>query len=236
MTPHARDVSAARSVLVVGGSPERPAPGLVRRLAAQTSALFVCDGGADACAAAGVAPDVLVGDNDSISAGALRLTREACAAEVGFPMDKDSVDLRLAVRVAREMCPGLERLTFTGVSGGRPDHALAVFGVLARTAALAPVVEEDSFELHVLAPEGLATWTAPDGYLGRTLSVIAPMGPACVTERGMRWDVDHARLEALDDLGVSNVVERTGASVEVHEGVAFVIVLRERIEKRVTQA
>ena len=236
MTPRARDVSGARDVLVVGGSPERPAPELVRRLAARVDAVFVCDGGADACARAGVAPDVLVGDNDSISAEALRFARGAGASEVGFPMDKDSVDLRLAVRVAREACPDLARLTLTGVSGGRPDHALAVFGILARVARLAPVVEEDAFELHVLSPDGLPSWSAPDAYLGRTLSVIAPLGPARITERGMRWDVDRAHVEVLDDLGVSNVIEHLGAHVEVHEGVAFVIVLRERIEKRVTQA
>lgn len=235
MTSSSRDVSASRRALVVGGSPEAPSPALLRRLAAEADAVFVCDGGADACERAGIVPDVLVGDNDSVSQSGLRFARAAGVREVGFPMDKDSVDLRLAVRVAREACPCLETLTFTGVSGGRPDHALAVFGILARACDMRPVCEEDGFCFHVLSPEGASRLDLPACDVGRTLSVIAPLDSAVVSEGGMRWDVSHARLAPLDDLGVSNVVERTPAFVEVHEGVAFAILLRERIEKRVTQ-
>ena len=47
----------------------------------------------------------------------------------------------------------------------------------------------------------------------------------------MRWNLDHATLNTLDDLGISNVVEQNGAVVEVHAGTVFVIVERERIHK-----
>ena len=56
-----------------------------------------------------------------------------------------------------------------------------------------------------------------------------------MSESGMRWDLDHAVLDELDDLGVSNVVEHVGARVTVHGGTALVALLRDRIEKRVTR-
>lgn len=229
-----RDAAGARHVLLVGGSPQRPAPALVVRLAAEADLVVACDSGADACLAAGVLVDVLIGDNDSLSPDALRHARACGAVEVGFPMDKDSVDLRLAISWVRTNCPRAHELTFTGVCGGRPDHALAVWGILARSADLAPRVEEDDFSARILAPQGTPTWELAPEDEGRTLSVVALLGPATVSERGCRWEVDHAHAEPLDDLGISNVVEAPNARIEVHEGVALVVLLRIPIEKQVT--
>lgn len=222
---------AARSVLVVGGSPERPVPALVRRLAAAADLVIACDAGADACLAAQVGVDVLIGDADSASAEALAFARSTALSEEAFPMDKDDVDLGLAVAWVRRWCPGARELVFTGVSGGRTDHALAVVGVLARAADLAPRVEENAATLRVLAPEGRPTWDFDADDVGRTASVIAPMGKAVVSERGMRWDLDYAPLAPLSDLGISNVVENEGACVTVHEGVVLVYLLRDRVVK-----
>ena len=62
--------------------------------------------------------------------------------------------------------------------------------------------------------------------------MVALLGPAVVSERGMRWDLDRATLGPLGDLGVSNVVESNeGAAVEVHEGVVLVCLLRDRVAK-----
>ena len=42
-----------------------------------------------------------------------------------------------------------------------------------------------------------------------------------VSERGVRWPLDHARL-ALGGRGVSNAITGDDATVEVHDGVALV--------------
>lgn len=218
-------------VLVVGGSPERPSPQLLRALALQADLVVACDSGADACRAAGVAVDALVGDDDSVTPAGLAYARSTARDELAYPMDKDEVDLALAVEWARRLDPAPLDVTFTGVSGGRADHALVVLGVAARAADLAPAIEEDGASMRVLSPAGEPRWRLSPGDAGRTLSVVALLGPAVVSESGMRWGLDHARLEPLSDLGVSNVVESEGASVEVHEGVALVCLLRERVEK-----
>lgn len=221
----------AHCVLVVGGSPERPSPGLVSRLAREADVVVACDGGADACLAASVPVDVLVGDADSASPEALAFARATAFSEAAFPMEKDDVDLGLAVAWVRRWCPSVRYLLCTGVSGGRTDHALAVVGILSRAADLAPRVEEDAMAMRVLAPEGSSSWEFAAEDYGRTASVIAPMGEAVVSERGMQWNLDYAPLGPLDDLGISNVVQDEGACVTVHKGVALVCLLRDRIVK-----
>ncbi len=229
------DLPARPRVLVVGGSPERPSPQLLATLALQADVVVACDAGADACRAAGVAVDVLVGDDDSVSADGLAFARGTASSELTYPVDKDDVDLGLALTWVRERCPDALDVTLTGVSGGRADHALAALGLAARAADLRPCIEEDGASLRVLSPAGQPTWEFAPGDVGRTASVVALLGPACVSESGMRWDLDHAVLDELDDLGVSNVVEHVGARVTVHGGTALVALLRDRIEKRVTR-
>lgn len=224
-------LESARCVLVVGGSPERPNPELVCRLAAEADVVVACDGGADACLAAAVPVDVLVGDADSASPEALAFARATAFSEAAFPMEKDDVDLGLAVAWVRRWCPSTCRLLCTGVSGGRTDHALAVVGILGRAADLAPQVEENAMVMRVLAPAGSPAWEFAPEDRGRTASVIAPMGEAVVSERGMQWNLDYAPLGPLDDLGISNVIQDEGACVTVHEGVALVCLLRDRIIK-----
>jgi len=221
----------AVSVVVVGGSPERPEPALLRRLAGAADLVLACDAGADACLAAGVPVDVLIGDADSATPAGLDHARATARAELAFPMDKDDVDLGLAIRWVREHAPQACELVFTGVSGGRTDHALAVLGLLARAADLRPRVEENGAEMRMLAPNGAPTWAFDPADVGRTLSAVALLGPAVVSERGMRWNLDRAELAPLSDLGVSNVIEEADAAVTAHEGVLLVTALRERVVK-----
>lgn len=228
----AADRGRGQRVLVVGGSPERPRPELLRALALQTDVVVACDSGADACRGAEVSVDVLVGDEDSVSDDGLAFARTSGAAELAYPEDKDAVDLALALDWVRANVPDVLDVTLAGVTGGRTDHALAVLGLAARAADLCPIVAENDATYRILSPVGCSTWEFVPSDRGRTASVVALLGPATVSERGMRWNLDRAVMEPLGDWGVSNVVEEAGgAAVEVHEGVALVCLLRERVVK-----
>ena len=224
-----RSTSPAR-VLVVGGSPERPLPPLLRALAMQSRAVVACDSGADACRLADVRVDVLVGDDDSLSdEGAAYV--DSCGAErIGYPQDKDNVDLELAIEYVRRTY-GDVHLTLTGVSGARLDHGLAALGCIVRASDLLPVVEENDVTITVLDAEHRKRWVAAPSDVGRTLSVMAVAFDTVVSEHGMRWNLDAEHLGVLEDRGVSNIVEQRDAFVEVTSGKAVVVVLRDRVVK-----
>ena len=230
--PAAAAGTAVRA-LVVGGSPMRPSPELLRALVLQADVVVACDSGADACRAAGIRVDVLVGDLDSVSPEGLSYARMCGAEERLCSWEKDDTDLGLAVAWLRERWPEGVRATFTGVCGGRADHGLAVWGLLARAADLGAVVEEDDASYRVLVAGSArgGTWRLRPSDAGRTVSVVALAGGTCVSEVGMHWGLDHAMLDVLDDLGVSNIVVAPDARVAVHGGCALVALLRARDDK-----
>ena len=77
-----------------------------------------------------------------------------------FPPAKYDTDLSLGFACARQIASergeDLE-VTVTCASAGRMDHALAVFGVLASNADLAPSLVEDAFTCRILSPRQVDT-------------------------------------------------------------------------------
>ena len=219
-------------VLVVDGSPEPSSPELVARLAAEADYVVCADGGAAACRAAGVAPDVFCGDSDSASADDADWARAAAKTDIRFPAEKYATDLSLALDCARHEAVRQGRalaLTLTCASGGRPDHALAVVGLLAglaqEGAACARLVE-DASELRILAPAGQAEWRLGADACGRTFSAVAVAPNTRIDEKGLKWELADKPMGLLDDLGISNVVTTEDACVTCRSGAVAAFLLR----------
>lgn len=212
----ARAAGEPLRALVVAGSPEPSAPGLVSLLAEGADYVVCADGGADVCRAAGVVPDVLCGDGDSASAAAAAWAASAARTRVTFPSEKYATDLALAIDCARHEASRREAplaLTVTCASGGRPDHALAVVGQLAGSGAASARIVEDGYEMRIVSEEGERAWRLGPDAAGRTFSAVAVAPGTRIDERGMRWELEDKPMGLLDDLGVSNVV--TGPEAEV---------------------
>ncbi len=231
LTPEALDPLGPKVLraLVVAGSPDPSSAGLVRVLGDEADFVVAADAGAGALMEAGVAPDVFCGDQDSVDDEACAWACATAAIVERHPVEKDDTDLGLAVRCARDEAErrgAALRLTLTCASGGRPDHMLGVWGVLAHFAAASPRLVEDGFECRVLSPEGTPSWELTDR-VGATVSLVALSPEASVSACGMRWNLDHARLGLLDDLGVSNRATEADACVRCHGGVLAVIRVNE---------
>lgn len=200
-----------------------PAPGaaeLVERLAASADLVIAVDGGGLVCREAGVRPDILVGDFDSLPGHVVDEFVSAGVRVVEFPADKDDTDLALALDIARR--EGADRVTVTAASTGRLDHTLAVVGALVAAADLQPRVREPELSGWVVSTARCARLRLKG--VGSTVSLIAPGWSATVSVRGVRWPLSRAVLSPLSPLGVSNVItDPEGAIVEVHEGTVLVL-------------
>lgn len=108
------------AVLVLAGDPpRRRAAALLQALSARDDVLrLAADGGADAYAALGITPHVILGDGDSISTRAF-----AAVPRVPYDVRKDFTDGEAALRYACEQVPG--KVWLFGAMGGRADHFLA---------------------------------------------------------------------------------------------------------------
>ncbi|MBM6676683.1 thiamine diphosphokinase [Olsenella uli] len=226
----AAEHGAPMRALVVAGSPEPSSPALLARLADEADYVVVADGGADACRAAGVAPDLFCGDGDSASGEGAAWARAAARATVSFPSEKYATDLALALDCARHEAARREAplaLTLTCAAGGRPDHALAVVGQLAGAGAASARLVEDGFEMRIVSAAGERRWELGPDAVDRTFSAIAVAPDTRIDERGMRWELTDKPMELLGDLGVSNVVTAPDASVTCRSGAVAAFLLHD---------
>lgn len=190
---------------------------LLRRLAGECDHVVAVDRGLDALLGAGLGCDVYVGDADTVSdAGrALVDATEAFEVERHDPY-KDYTDLALALDSVRRRWPGAE-VVATCATGGRPDMALSVLGLLASYKEAPVWIVEDETTARILHRG--ESW-AIEGAEGKTFSIIAIVPNTKVSEHGLEWELDRAPLGLLADTGISNVVRST-ATIQVHTGTAI---------------
>ncbi len=190
---------------------------LLRRLAGACDHVVAVDRGLDALLGAGLGCNVYVGDADTVSDAGRALVDAATDFEVErHDPYKDYTDLALALCSVRRRWPGAE-VVATCATGGRPDMALSVLGLLAGYADAPVWIDEDEVTARILRQN--ETWTI-EGAEGKTFSIIAIAPGTVVSEHGLEWELDHAPLGLLADTGISNVVRST-ATIQVHQGVAI---------------
>ncbi len=191
--------------------------GLLRRLAGECDHVVAVDRGLDALLGAGLGCDVFVGDADTVSDAGRALVDAAEAFEVErHDPYKDYTDLALALDFVRRRWPGAE-VVATCATGGRPDMALSVLGLLASYEDAPIWIAEDKVVARIL--HAGESWTI-EGAEGKTFSIIAIAPNTKVSEHGLEWELDHASLGLLADTGISNVVRST-AKIQVHSGTAI---------------
>ena len=190
---------------------------LLRQLARECDHVVAVDRGLDALLGAGLCCDVYVGDADTVSdtGRALVDTAEAFEVERHDPY-KDYTDLALALDSVRRRWPGAE-VVATCATGGRPDMALSVLGLLAGYEDAPIWIAEDKVVAHIL--HAGESWII-EGAEGKTFSIIAIASGTVVSEHGLEWELNHSPLGLLADTGISNIVRST-AKIEVHTGIAI---------------
>lgn len=204
-------------VLVVCGSPVVASTGLLRCLARECDHVVAVDRGLDALLSAGLGCNVYVGDADTVSDAGRALVDAAEDFEVErHDPYKDYTDLALTLDSVRRRWPAAE-VVATCASGGRPDMALSVLGLLAGYEDAPVWIAEDKVIARIL--HAGESWTI-EGAEGKTFSIIAIAHNTVVSEHGLEWELDHAFLGLLADTGISNVV-RSAATITVHQGTAI---------------
>ncbi len=190
---------------------------LLRRLAGECNHVVAVDRGLDALLSAGLGCDVYVGDADTVSEAGRAMVDAAADFEVErHDPYKDYTDLALALDSVRRRWPGAEVVT-TCATGGRPDMALSVLGLLAGYEDAPVWIAENKVVARILRAG--ESWTI-EGAEGKTFSIIAIAPNTEVSEHGLEWELNHAPLGLLADTGISNVV-RSKATIQVHAGTAI---------------
>ena len=177
--------------------------------------LIAADRGYDALRRAGIAPDLIMGDFDSLG-----YTPEGENVLPHSPI-KDDTDLLLAIRWAMER--GWRRFVIYGALGGkRLDQTVASFQTLrflADHGAKGRLVG-DGWNVALLQNGALRFPSTASGWLSLFVSGEEARG---VTLRGLKYELTDAALTCGMPLGVSNEFLGQEARIAVADGALFVL-------------
>jgi thiamine pyrophosphokinase len=206
------------AAVILNGSPDPP--DLLRRAAERADLVIAADGGALHALAAGIVPDLVVGDMDSLGDEGTRRVESRGALLERHPVRKDKMDGHLAVAAAGER--GATGLDLVCATGGRTDALFALPHLLLaaeRRGMRASVVAEWGGMVVVENADRTVV-----GGPGESVSVFPVSGAARgVTLEGFEYPLEDATLEAGDTLGFHNELAGGEARVSVSDGVLLVI-------------
>lgn len=113
-------------IIISGGKP--PSKELLLQEVTVDTFLIAADSGANCLYQYNIAPDLLLGDFDSIDKKVLDYFKKSnCDIDI-YPTEKDFTDTEVAVKKALSMKPN--EIVFLGCTGSRVDHLLGNIGML----------------------------------------------------------------------------------------------------------
>ncbi len=182
--------------------------------------LVICaDGGARHALALGLAPEVVIGDLDSLDSDLRsRLGRKGCQFLV-HPARKDETDLELALRYA--IYRRVDEILILGALDGRIDQTLA-------NVLLLTLPDLEGIKVQIVAGDQemflIRDQASIEGQVGDTISLLPIVGDVTgVTTEGLEYPLQRGTLKFGSTLGVSNVLTAPVARIQVERGLLLCI-------------
>jgi thiamine pyrophosphokinase len=187
---------------------------------------FCANGGTLHALALGLTPETIIGDLDSLPPDTVAEMEDRGVVVHRYPVSKDKTDLELAFDLALAEQP--DEILLLGALGGRLDQTLANLLLLTRpefAAIRVSVVDGPQVMTLLHAHQRLTV----RGQAGDTLSLV-PLTPLVsgVTLTGVEWPLEQAALSLGSTLSISNMLVAGEATVQIAEGLVFVVHLQKR--------
>lgn len=188
------------------GLRERPVPGDV---------VIAADAGYQTCRKAGIVPDLLLGDFDSMD-------QPADFANVHrSPVEKDDTDTMLAVKTALAQGCGTVYI-YGGTGGKRLDHTLANLQTLLylRARGARGYLYDDDFVWTAIENESFTVKKTVEWGLFSAFCMGAPA--TGIDETGFQYALHNGSLSAAMPMGVSNHFEAEEGTITVRQGALII--------------
>ncbi len=178
--------------------------------------IIAADGGYDSLIQHGYAPELLIGDLDSI------VSSLPCGIEtISFPAEKNETDMFLGYLEGVKR--GYDSFIMLGALGGdRLDHTLANISLLkyAKEHGHNIKISDKNCDIILIKNESVTL----NGACGKYLSVLAVSGEARgVSICGAKYEVSDVTLSDSFPLGVSNEFKDREVTVSVNDGSLLII-------------
>ncbi len=179
--------------------------------------VIAADGGYAHLLKAGIKPDVLIGDFDSLE----NLPDSKKVEIIRYPVEKDETDMYLAYKIG--VSRGCDEYYLYGGVGGREDHTFANYCLLIE-------IINDNNQAYLVG-NGMKIFAIKNknielfSRVGCGLSVFAFGGDAHgVSIKGLKYEVENITLKASCPLGVSNsFIDNRKAEISVKNGTLLIM-------------
>ena len=201
-----------RAIVFANGNLDDPQG--VRTLIDPGDVIIAADGGAAHCRTLGCAPDVIIGDMDSLSEEDQQYWAEQDVPFIRHDQRKDETDLELALLHARDL--GADAILVLGALGGRWDQTFAnlLLPVYHRLVGLDVTFWHAGTWIYVIGQSATIR-----GNAGQTVSLIPVGGDASgVTTTGLEYPLKDETLYFGGSRGVSNLLLGESAQINVENG------------------
>lgn len=207
-----------RGIIFTGG--EGPPPEKSRRLAEGAAIVVAADSGLAAAESAGLRPDWIIGDMDSLDDSG-RLEKYPPKRLLRYPPDKDYTDTELAFSFLAEK--GCDEIWLIGGGGGRADHFFALRSLFEREPCPRGWITAVEELFCLSAPEELSRLLNPGGLVS-----VFPLGagPWKARSRGLKWPLEGLPWDR-GFFGLSNVAEAGNFSIRAYQGKFMIIITGE---------
>jgi thiamine pyrophosphokinase len=165
-----------------------------------------------------VAPDVAIGDFDSVSGYEMSVIKKQSKSVSEFPSKKDVTDLELAIHQAI-LLP--KEVLIVGAFGTRLDHSFVAVQLLEKfigTGIFATIRDEKN-ECVLCSVKLTVLKNAQYKYL----SILPVTDGITISINGCAYPLKHAVIRRGVSLGVSNEIVSDKAEIVVHKGIALII-------------
>ncbi len=200
-----------RALVVINGElPER------RRYETwlRSADMVLCaDGGANRALAAGILPDFVIGDFDSLSSETRTRLQKT---QLVYRPSQYAPDIEKTLQFAVER--GIHEVCIVGATQGRFDHQICNLNIM----------EKFSDRLHIefVDDTGIGTFTRDhlqfEAPVGQQVSIFAFRKAYGITTRNLKYPLQNADMEWAVNDGLSNEVTGSPVEISVKEGILFV--------------
>lgn len=186
-----------------------PSTDLIKRRAADSALLIASDNGILGFKQAGIEPDVLVGDFDSLNKCDIIEYEKNQIEIIRLKPEKNETDTEMALLVARDR--GAVDISLLGATGGRLDHTVANLMLLkfAYKLSLHLIIEDDLQSIRIDKGEFIIC-----GEEGEVISLFPVNEYAVVNAvNGLKYPLDKLTLTNSNTRGVSNVLTKNKVKI-----------------------